>query len=296
MPASESLRALLAGSIDYAGLFPPAGLAMREAVARYAADRRGPCSWMLGRFVVPVGSLEEFAAARAAIRRGAGGVWPLAVLLSGESNDETLRVAEFAGAQAERARIEAVEFKATASAEIAARARALPPALERYCELPWGADLERFLPVLKGLQLRAKFRTGGITAAAFPTAAALARYLVASARAGVPFKATAGLHHPLRGSYRLTYESHSARAPMHGMLNLMLAAAFARQGWSAARLESLLLDGEAGNFSFRAEAAVWRDQSISTTELELARRAYICSFGSCSFSEPTAELRALDWL
>ena len=59
MPAA-SLRALLAQVIDYAGLFPPASLALEPALRNYADYIRTPDVWMLGAFILPVA---EFAAA-----------------------------------------------------------------------------------------------------------------------------------------------------------------------------------------------------------------------------------------
>ena len=41
----SAIRALLTGSIDYAGLFPPAGLDMASAVENYARYRAGPDAW-----------------------------------------------------------------------------------------------------------------------------------------------------------------------------------------------------------------------------------------------------------
>src|SRR3954470_25046208 len=52
-----SLRALLSGAIDYAGLFPPAKLPLPEALDNYARYRGEPEAWMLGRFVVPASRL-----------------------------------------------------------------------------------------------------------------------------------------------------------------------------------------------------------------------------------------------
>src|SRR5436305_3553099 len=49
-----SVRAFLAGIIDYAGLFPPAQLPLDEAIRRYARYRTEPESWMMGRFVCPL--------------------------------------------------------------------------------------------------------------------------------------------------------------------------------------------------------------------------------------------------
>ena len=56
---SPSLRALLHGIIDYAGLFPPANLPLDQAVRNYARYCTEPDSWMLGRFVCPVTELAE---------------------------------------------------------------------------------------------------------------------------------------------------------------------------------------------------------------------------------------------
>ena len=61
MPAA-SLRALLAHSIDYAGLFPPADLALEPALRNQAAYARSPDRWMLGAFIMPI---RKFAEARA---------------------------------------------------------------------------------------------------------------------------------------------------------------------------------------------------------------------------------------
>ena len=48
---AQSLRALLTGVIDYAGLFPPAKLPMDQALSNYLRYRDGPDAWMLGNFV-----------------------------------------------------------------------------------------------------------------------------------------------------------------------------------------------------------------------------------------------------
>src|SRR5207249_3714131 len=58
---SSSLRALLGGIIDYAGLFPPAKLPLDQAIRRYAKYRRLDDRWMLGRFVIPAARLGELA-------------------------------------------------------------------------------------------------------------------------------------------------------------------------------------------------------------------------------------------
>ena len=64
----------MAGLTDYAGLFPPAELGMREAVRNYAEYLNGPDSACLGRFIVPADRIDEFEiAASDLLPRGKGG-------------------------------------------------------------------------------------------------------------------------------------------------------------------------------------------------------------------------------
>src|SRR5262249_28283719 len=59
----------------------------------------------------------------------------------------------------------------------------------------WRTTLSALVPFLPG---GFKLRTGGLEAAAFPPPEQVATTLVSCARWALPFKATAGLHHPLR--------------------------------------------------------------------------------------------------
>jgi hypothetical protein len=138
----------------------------------------------------------------------------------------------------------------------------------------------------------AKVRTGGLTPDAIPSAAALAEFL--SRR--VPFKATAGLHHPLRSERPLTYALDSPRAPMHGFLNVFAAAVLAWHGAGAPLLIELLEERAAATLQFSDDALVWRGHRVTTAQIAEARRAFAHSFGSCSFEEPVSELRELGLL
>src|SRR3954468_9419049 len=57
MPAA-SLRALLARSIDYAGMFPPCALELEPALENQARFVRLDESWMLNAFVLPVAQFD----------------------------------------------------------------------------------------------------------------------------------------------------------------------------------------------------------------------------------------------
>jgi hypothetical protein len=293
------LATLLAGLVDYAGLFPPAALDMPDAVREYAGYRRGTHAWMLGRFVLPVARLGEFAqAADPLLPRDPKAAWPLAVLASADPAETVKLVGEFncrhAAAGAGTAVVDTLELKASTPAEIAMVVPKLPTWLVPYVETPL-ADPAPFIEALARHGGRAKARTGGIAASAFPATAEVARFIVACTKAGVPFKATAGLHHPLRGEFRLTYEPGSPSGTMFGFLNVFLAAALARTGADERDVAALLEERDPAAIAFGADGVRWRHHLLSTDLLRAARDAAI-SFGSCSFREPVDDLTALGLL
>jgi hypothetical protein len=139
----------------------------------------------------------------------------------------------------------------------------------------------------------AKLRTGGVMPGAIPSAEVVANYITACAQRRLPFKATAGLHHPIRSEHALTYESGSPVAMLHGFINVFLAAAFA---WHGHRdIAAILAETDAAAFRFD-ERARWRDLSLSADQIAEARARFAHSFGSCSFEEPIADLQQLGWL
>jgi len=139
----------------------------------------------------------------------------------------------------------------------------------------------------------AKIRTGGLTAEAIPRAEQVAGFIRACAERRLAFKATAGLHHPLRSVQPLTYEANAPRAQMHGFLNVFVASAFA---WHGLRdIEPILAETDLKAFRFN-EQAHWRDRSLSVEQIDSARAQFAHAFGSCSFEEPVQDLEALGLL
>jgi hypothetical protein len=297
---TAALTTLLTGLVDYAGLFPPAALEMPDAVREYAGYRRGSHAWMLGRFVLPVARLGEFAhSAEAFLPRDAAPAWPLAVLASADPAETVKLTGEFncrhAAPGAGAAAVDTLELKASTPAEIALVVPKLPTWLVPYVEIPLQDDPAPFIEMLQRHGGRAKARTGGIAESAFPTAAQLARFIVQCTRVGVPFKATAGLHHPLRGEFRLTYEAGSPSGTMFGFLNVFLAAALARAGADEAEVARLLEERDPRSIRFADGGAHWRNRHIPVDALRSARAAAV-SFGSCSFREPVDDLTAMGLL
>jgi hypothetical protein len=288
----KPIQVLLTQAIDYAGLFPPAGLPLAAAALNHAAYRSGPDAWALGRFIVPVSRLEEL---ERVLPRDSG--WRLSALIGSDLAADLERVAAFNDGNAgdEGTLIDTIELKADSAPQIRDTLRRVPDQLQVYVEVPLEPDPAELIGVLQASQRRAKVRTGGVTAEAFPSTAKLAGFLGACVRAGVPFKATAGLHHALRGDYPHTYAANSSRGSMFGFLNLFLATALLEAGGDGQSASRILEESSPGTLEVDEWSIRWNDCRL---DLELLRRARqrMVSFGSCSFTEPLGELRSLQLL
>ncbi|MBZ5584453.1 MAG: hypothetical protein LAQ30_20020 [Acidobacteriia bacterium] len=175
----------------------------------------------------------------------------------------------------------------------------LPPAVETLeTKLPRRLSLPTYCeaPPERIEGAYAKIRTGGLTPDALPSPDAIAGFLAEAAARRIPFKATAGLHHPFRSPRPLTYAADSPRAVMHGFVNVFAAAAFAWHGAEPDALVALLDETEPRSFEFGAAELRWRGLRLSTDQIRAARAAFAHSFGSCSFEEPIADLRDLELL
>lgn len=255
--ASPALRALLDGFIDYAGIFPPAKVPLENALANYSNYRQSEHSWMLRWFVVGAGECANVPA----------------------QYDGTLSIIK----DGDDGRAATLESTAIVSA---------PRPV--YCEVPL-SNLSMLAEVKKQGNF-GKIRTGGLKPEAIPSCRQVAAFIAACAELKLPFKATAGLHHPLRSMQPLTYAADSEKAVMHGFINVLMAAAFAYHGFcQESELESLLDEQDAAAFKFD-QSAHWRGKSLSVKQIEEARRNFIHSVGSCSFEEPVRDLQALGWL
>ena len=296
MTPPATLFTLLTGAIDYAGLFPPAALSMAEAVSRYARYRNASEAWALGRFVVPLTRTDELLAAQREAGLEPRG-WRLSVLL-GDDLAGDVRIRSFNAAHASSTLIDSAEVKlagspSTVRTSIAALARSLPPSVRLFVEIPTGDDIGLYVAAIAASNACAKIRTGGTTAQAFPNARTVARFLGCCAEHDTRFKATAGLHHPVRGSYPLTYESGAPRGTMFGFLNILVAAAMARAGATEDAIVEVLQSEKGSDFRFGDDEFRWRNMTLTRQELVESHATFALSFGSCSFEEPIDELRRL---
>lgn len=300
-------RILLEGIVDYAGLFPPAALAMPKAVRNFAHYRASGTGWMLGRFVCPAARLEEFsAAADPLLPRDAGAIpWRLSVTGSGDVAADLQAITAFN----ERHRVcfdecgatvDGYETRVATVQDIVTLHHVLPASLTVWFELPLGDDVGHLVEAVARVGRRAKMRTGGIVPEAFPPTDHIVTFLRALLTCDVSAKATAGLHHPLRGAYRLTYDADAATCRMFGFLNVLLAAAVMANGGSDELAARVLEESDPAHVEFNDTHLLWHGPdgllSIGRAALQQVRERMLVSIGSCSFTEPVDESRALGWI
>jgi hypothetical protein len=300
--SADAAGVLLRHLIDYAGLFPPTSLAMTPAVANYDAYSRSEWNWILGRFIVPVSRLGEFEERLAGLPEPAVGFtnWRLSVLLGSDAVADVVRIREFSARMARsslkrRAVVEAVEVKVANAEEVKRLSGIIPAELGAYLEVPLSSCAD-CIAAVAGQGRRAKIRTGGETADKFPAPESVIEFVRLCAAAEVPFKATAGLHHPLRSAHRFTYQPESPSGIMHGFVNVFLAAAFLRAGMEPELALHLLEEQSAPAFHFDFDEVGWRQHRLRRDEIAATRQGFAVSFGSCSFTEPIDDLRSLHLL
>jgi hypothetical protein len=310
-----SVRALLSQIIDYAGLFPPAKLPLDAALTGYLRDRKeSPQRWMLGRFVCPASVLAELMAlAKGNADRA---LLHLAVLGQPASSGDKFLAQLRADLEAidgfrrrwdHESAIDVFEVALPKGATIAQLQAQLPhlpdlfsqAGLTAYLELPvtpnWRTELARLSAVLRDLHetqphgvLGLKLRCGGLTAESFPNEGQIA-FFCERCRAGrLPWKATAGLHHPRR------HWDAGLNVWQHGFLNVFGAGILAELlHLSEADIVSILSDRELLALRCEEDRILYRDWACTTAQIAELRGRFATTFGSCSFAEPVTDLVAM---
>ncbi|AFZ37735.1 hypothetical protein Sta7437_4262 [Stanieria cyanosphaera PCC 7437] len=287
----SSLKALLGTIVDYAGLFPPAKLTLRDAIALYARYLQTSDQWMLGRFVLPLSQLQDLEKLVTDVNTIVNH-WLLSVILSENWELELKQIQAFN--YRNKIQIASVEFPILSPEEISRAIFLIPNEIESFFEIPLSENLETYLSVLKGTKASAKIRTGGLNVKAFPSVEQLCRFIFASAEVQVPFKATAGLHHALPGKYPVSYEPDSLSVAMQGFINVTLLAALVY--WQKITQQEAVLvlqESSSESFQFQEDHITWNDKQLTTSEIKQSRQLFYRSFGSCSFQEPLDELESL---
>lgn len=327
---TAALRALMSGVIDYAGLFPPAKLWLGEAVREYVEIRESiDDTWMLGRFVISASQLPELE--RWGNMLCQGDLTAQLTVTGRPAEDfpawqENLRsdvqtISKFRVHWGERIRVEALELPLSVNlsaddgpdllAFLSSCVGLVPPELGiktvflEVPEAPHASETRRSVIQQLGHRIRStekigfstrlsigfKFRTGGLTAEAFPSDAQLADVIHECATHNCLWKATAGLHHALR------HDDPGIGVTMHGFLNVLFANAFARSHMlSRDEIQEIIANRYPRRFQMDDFGIRWNDRSLPTHSIPRTRFSGFQSFGSCSFAEPRDDLKALGLL
>jgi hypothetical protein len=290
-----SVRAAFTGLIDYAGLFPPAQLSLDAARREYHDARGGPHAWMLGRFILTAPQLGESAKTlhepfSVIVDPDVDALHRLARLRAAGATVEAVEIPLQKSVSPFRERLlrdDVLNILGALEADLGVSGlRDLPAFVEIPRTKAWWSVLRETLDAAARFQLGAKLRCGGLTAEAFPGIDEVTEFIAAASDAGVPFKATAGLHHPVR------HVDPASGFIMHGFLNLLAAAALA-PSVDRATLSRIVAEEEPGAFVFGDDSFAWRNETVDTERLTEARRVALVAYGSCSFSEPVEDLTAL---
>jgi hypothetical protein len=276
--------------LDDAAVFPPGSVPLADAVPAHLAHRdsvRGP---LVGPFVVASSALPSLG--------------PLVQHLPPRSfavsvtvpAPEDLRAALETAALVPALDVHAVEVAVPAGVvapddAVPALDLALRGDLGRtadgsrvtaFVELPRDERRGALIHQLAGTAYLGKLRTGGVRADLYPDPAELAAAIVALVRTGVPFKATAGLHHAVRNTDAATgFEQH-------GFLNVLVAVAAALDGADPTSTLSLLADHDGAGLA--ASIGEWPSGQAEQV------RSVFRSIGTCSIDEPVTDLTALGLL
>jgi hypothetical protein len=321
---TAALRALLEGVFDYAGMFPPANLPLDEAVRNYARYAASPTAWLLGNFVAPAARLPDL---DGAVAKYFDSAMPLTVSVVGQGGDDgpswlwnwredLKRTRAFLDAHITRVAAPAMEVKlppdllGTPTPEEAIvellddaameAGKEQLPEFDLFLEAPtihWCCIAESIgrwrdargtnPPFWVGMKLRA----GGRRAEDFLSTQEVAAAIRETNSRVLRWKATAGLHHPLRG------QSEESGGRAHGFLNLLVAVVMTdAAGVSDERVREILDDEEPTHFVFDDRGCYWKDWDASLDQIRAVRRKHFASIGSCSFDEPRTGLEQLQLL
>lgn len=282
---AASLRHMLSGVFDYAGLFPPATLDMATAADHYARHQSGAEQWIVNRFVCPVHRLGELLS-----NIPGGKPWGIACLGTSlaQLEEDRKKIEEFERDAKGSAVVECYEVKSEGEPTRAQlRALAKSGFEECFVELPWDdLMLDGLLSIAEAESVGAKARTGGLQAAAYPSCDDLAAFLQECLNLDLRHKLTAGLHHPFR------FFDRSVGGPSHGFLNVICAGVLAEEhDLSRVEMSEILADESPDSFEFRDDGLEWRGLQAEVDAIDDYRELF-AAIGSCSIQDPLDDLKS----
>ena len=274
---------------------------MEDMVSAWVHGLSSEQDWMLGRVIVPVDRLDEFEqVSKSLIPSGDDEEpWVISALVSlspqSSLDQQVERIRMFNECHASEGKggavIDVVEVPGSDAVAIDAMLDQLPEEVFPFFELPADGDIRGMLAVLVGSDAGAKIRTGGMNPEFYPTTEQLSNFILQCARADVPFKATAGMHHPLCN------HNKDIGVMQFGFLNVFLAGLLASTGEESIEvITSILTRSNLAGIEFGDEGIEVDGSMLGLDVVEDARIAFSLSFGSCSIDEPVADLVRLGLL
>lgn len=282
----KSLRLLLDQAIDYAGLFPPAALDMASACTEYAAIRKEPYAWLVRKFVCPIHWLPQLLEHDSATTDNPWEISVIGTSLENFSRDLDL-IEQFEESAAGRACVTGYEVKGELGSGRTKVLKAMSDSLQDdiFVEVPQNDSmLDAIHQMVEFEVIGAKLRTGGLEASAFPTIETITQFIHECVSLDVPFKFTAGLHHPFRT------EAPEYGVTMHGFINLLMASCLAQvHDLTRTEISKIIGEPDLKQFWFTEKGAGWKDFELSLDDIESSRELVV-SWGSCSVTEPLEDL------
>jgi hypothetical protein len=325
----EAINNFMKGLIDYAGMYPPANLDLSTAFTKHLEYLNSEDEWMMDKFICSINSFEKFTNHDSDVSKQLHNFrsdrWVSFGLLltGGKTSKEFLKTLDkdlemIKGFVSEHFELIVTDnFEAKLPEDISGKNNS--GACKKFLndcsiifnehglfgskiffEPPVNNDYEFVFEKLaytmaesdkNGGNAGFKLRTGGITPELFPTTEQVAFALKSCKEHKLQFKATAGLHHPIR------HYSDSVSTKMHGFMNVFGAGVLTyANSLSLKEITEIVNDENAGSFKFTEEEFRWNDITAGSGIISKARNEFVLSFGSCSFDDPREDLKKLNLL
>lgn len=298
----DARLALFGGLIDYAGLYPPASRDMKGAVAGYRAARASDEGWIANRFLCPASRLEELAGELVATMQASEEPWRIAVTFDQDPAAGAAAAAAFHAEMTPAATVDLAEAPippasdTTTIAGLFTAAASINDTVIPYLEVPRDGAITATIAAITAITAEAmrpggaKLRCGGLGPEAFPSTHEVAEFIIACTEAGLAFKTTAGLHHPIR------HHDEELDVMRHGFLNLLAAAIAARVGAGMLTTQAIIADTDPDAFDVEFGGVTWRGERVGPQAVDGTRRLGLVAYGSCEFEEPVEDLAKLGFL
>jgi len=314
----SSKIALLAGAIDYAGMFPPASLDLNATMQKAASFRMtAKHPWLMNRIVLSLSEVKKLNAKFLFGCGANGSPWSISVLSTpstATSHSDFVKGVDWDFREMRRiqerhyhssAKVDLVSYEIKLPDTITSPGQAITsgeyifPALEQI-ETIWPGEMDVYFEV--SLEGAWQETLEGVTrimsewinensespilpglkvrtgGKVVPRAEQLAMAIDECAANGVKIKATQGMHHPL---------THSGE---FGFVNLFAAVNFAfswgPQEFSLKDIENCLRSENPKDFVFLESTFSWMGRELTNDQIESARKTHAAALGSCSLDEP----------